>query len=95
MIDRSPLNTGNAEFLDLLYRSWLADPSSVDPRWRDWFSAIEAQPAAGPEMPASRGGRSDLTAKQAKVSALLSANRSRGPRVATSAPPELYPLPLH
>ncbi len=93
MIDRSPLNTGNAEFLDLLYRSWLADPASVDPRWRDWFSAVEAQPAAGPEMPASRGGRSDLTAKQAKVLALISANRYRGHRVATIDPLDLYQRP--
>jgi 2-oxoglutarate dehydrogenase E1 component len=34
------LSGGNAPYVEALYEQFLADPQSVDPRWRDYFSKI-------------------------------------------------------
>ncbi|MDX9767668.1 MAG: 2-oxoglutarate dehydrogenase E1 component [Ectothiorhodospiraceae bacterium] len=36
----SPLDAGNAEFLDTLYEQWLRDPQSVPTHWREWFATL-------------------------------------------------------
>ncbi len=41
----TPLYGGNADFIESLYESFLADPQSVAPAWRDYFTALN--PADG------------------------------------------------
>ena len=42
----------NLAFADELYRSYLADPSSVEPAWRELFETMGVEPAASPVVPA-------------------------------------------
>ncbi|MDR2013240.1 MAG: 2-oxoglutarate dehydrogenase E1 component [Rhodanobacter sp.] len=41
----SPICGGNAAFIEDLYESWLADPSSVGAQWRDYFQALHGREA--------------------------------------------------
>ncbi len=91
MTDTTLFHPGNAEFLDQLYRAWLSDPDSVDPRWRDCFAELREPRTVAPAGPSAT--RSDLTEKQAKVLALISANRYRGHRAADIDPLGLYERP--
>jgi 2-oxoglutarate dehydrogenase E1 component len=45
------LNGGNAGFIEGLYELYLKDPASVDPAWREYFSAL----AAGSESEVAHG----------------------------------------
>ena len=44
LLDSTPLNTilgaGNEAYLESLYEQFLADPSSVELRWRDYFATL-------------------------------------------------------
>ncbi len=46
-MDANQLDLNNARFVDDLYESWLADPASVDPEWRDYFAALDNGGVAG------------------------------------------------
>jgi 2-oxoglutarate dehydrogenase E1 component len=48
----SALYGGNADYVESLFEQFLADPASVDPRWREYFAALPRP--AGPE-PSHRG----------------------------------------
>jgi len=39
----SPLFGGNAAFIEELYESFLSDPESVSPNWRQYFGALQGQ----------------------------------------------------
>jgi 2-oxoglutarate dehydrogenase E1 component len=73
LLASTPLSGGNAPYVEALYEQYLADPQSVEPRWRDFFSQIRAN--AGAEQ-----------AHSAIQAAIL--QRAGKPRVA-AAPPTL------
>jgi 2-oxoglutarate dehydrogenase E1 component len=96
MPNGTPLFSGNAEFLDALYRSYLDDPESVDPTWRAYFADLGA--ASISSAPTDGNGlgvqaRSLLAEKQVKVLEFISANRYRGHREADLDPLKLLERP--
>ena len=40
MLSSTPLAAGNAPYVEAMYERFLADPDSVDPKWRDYFAAM-------------------------------------------------------
>src|SRR5688500_3216731 len=72
LLASTPLSGGNAPYVEALYEQFLADPQSVEPKWRDYFqklrdgggaeqshSAVQAaivQRAGKPRMAAAVGG---------------------------------------
>jgi 2-oxoglutarate dehydrogenase E1 component len=46
MIEPTALYGGNADFLETLYEQYRRDPSSVEPKWREYFGGI-APPVSG------------------------------------------------
>ena len=40
LLSSTPLAAGNASYVEVLYERFLADPQSVDARWRDYFGAM-------------------------------------------------------
>ena len=42
----SYLNGANAPFIEALYENYLADPASVDERWREYFDRLQSQAGA-------------------------------------------------
>ena len=40
LLDSTPLGAGNAPYIESLYEQFLADPGSVEPKWRDYFSGL-------------------------------------------------------
>ncbi|WP_116812974.1 2-oxoglutarate dehydrogenase E1 component [Steroidobacter cummioxidans] len=40
MYKRQPLGAGNAPYIESLYEQFLADPQSVEPKWRDYFAGL-------------------------------------------------------
>ena len=40
----TPLAAGNAPYVEALYEQFLADPESVEPRWREYFAGLGAVP---------------------------------------------------
>ena len=41
MLSNSYLFGANAPFIEQLYESFLQDPASVEPRWRDYFEELQ------------------------------------------------------
>jgi len=41
LLESTPLGAGNAPYLESLYEQYLADPDSVEPRWRDYFGNLK------------------------------------------------------
>ena len=89
------LKSVNAEYIDDLYSSFIADPESVDPSWRYFFEGLdlgaESVPAAlvAPEARLREAGI-DLSA-EAKVAELINAYREMGRLLADIDP--LSPAP--
>jgi 2-oxoglutarate dehydrogenase E1 component len=52
LLDSTPLGAGNAPYIESLYEQFLADPASVEPKWREYFSSLKggarADQAHGP-----------------------------------------------
>jgi 2-oxoglutarate dehydrogenase E1 component len=42
LLDSTPLGAGNAPYIESLYEQFLADPASVEPKWRDFFAGLGA-----------------------------------------------------
>ena len=40
LLDSTPLGAGNAPYIESLYEQFLADPASVEPKWRDYFGGL-------------------------------------------------------
>lgn len=40
LLDSTPLGAGNAPYVESLYEQFLADPASVEPKWREYFSGL-------------------------------------------------------
>jgi 2-oxoglutarate dehydrogenase E1 component len=71
LLDSTPLGAGNAPYIESLYEQFLADPASVEAKWRDYFVALT-------------GGARNETAHGPVRDAL--AQRAREPRAAVTAP---------
>jgi 2-oxoglutarate dehydrogenase E1 component len=39
----TPLAAGNAPYVEAMYEQYLADPASVDPKWREYFASLGGQ----------------------------------------------------
>ena len=96
------LSGGNAAFIEELYEEFLRDPSSLDPKWRDYFKRLQGSGGEIPHGPirerllsrlnsparaAPQGGQSDgASAKQGAVSRLIQVYMNRGHLVANLDP---------
>jgi len=50
MLGNSYLFGSNAPFIEALYESWLKDPASVEPRWRDYFDELQRLDQGAPDV---------------------------------------------
>jgi 2-oxoglutarate dehydrogenase E1 component len=96
------LSGGNAAFIEELYEEFLRDPGSLDPKWRDYFKALQGSGGEIPHGPirerllarlnsparvAAPGVQSDgASAKQGAVSRLIQVYMNRGHLVANLDP---------
>src|SRR5271165_1561526 len=96
------LSGGNAAFIEELYEEFLRDPSSLDPKWRDYFSGFQGAGGETPHGPirerllsrlnsparaAVKVSPSDgASAKQGAVSRLIQVYMNRGHLVANLDP---------
>src|SRR5579862_5355861 len=69
----TPLSGGNADYVEALYEQYLANPSSIDEAWRDYFDAL------GSSAVAERAHR--------PVIAAIAERTQRSARPAAAAPP--------
>jgi 2-oxoglutarate dehydrogenase E1 component len=73
LLDSSPLGAGNAPYVESLYEQFLADPSSVEPAWREYFRSLGGSndAAHGPirEALAERASRPTIAAASTNVAA--------------------------
>lgn len=74
LLASTPLSGGNAPYVEALYEQFLADPQSVDPKWRDYFSKL-------------RDGSSAEQIHSAVIAGV--AQRATKPRMAAGAAPSL------
>jgi len=105
MLEPTPLDGGNAEFLDALYEQYLRDPGSVAEKWRSYFAQLGAAPGEPAHAPlraaiaqrAREGGRAAAStadnARQAAVSRLIQVWINRGHLIANIDPLGLMPRP--
>ncbi|NKC13351.1 MAG: 2-oxoglutarate dehydrogenase E1 component [Gammaproteobacteria bacterium] len=87
MSDATVLSPANAAYLDAIYQSYLHDPGSVEPSWRDYFKSLPTTVAAQSKASVSKSlagngalpeNRSALTEKQSAVLTYIGAVRYRG-----------------
>jgi 2-oxoglutarate dehydrogenase E1 component len=50
MLGNSYLFGANAPFIEALYESYLKDPGSVEPRWRDYFEELQRLDSGAPDV---------------------------------------------
>jgi 2-oxoglutarate dehydrogenase E1 component len=62
LLDSTPLGAGNAPYIESLYEQFLADPASVEPKWRDYFAGLGK---AGGATDVAHGPIRDALAKRA------------------------------
>ncbi len=62
LLDSTPLGAGNAPYIESLYEQFLADPGSVEPKWRDYFAGLGK---AGGGADVAHGPIRDALAKRA------------------------------
>jgi 2-oxoglutarate dehydrogenase E1 component len=77
MLSSTPLAAGNAPYVEGLYEQYLADPASVEPRWRAYFDGLGRQPGE-----VAHGPLVDELARRAKV------RRAATPIAAGASTPE-------
>src|SRR5688572_7485472 len=66
LLDSTPLGAGNAPYIESLYEQFLADPASVEPKWRDYFNGLAAgAKAGGTASDVAHGPIRDALAKRA------------------------------
>src|SRR4029453_13166935 len=73
LLDSSPLAAGNAPYVESLYEQFLADPSSVEPAWREYFRSLGGTNDAAHrpirQAPAERAARRATGVSSASVTA--------------------------
>ena len=62
MLSSTPLAAGNAPYVEALYELYLADPASVEPKWREYFASFGGAPGE-----VAHGPLLELLAQRAKV----------------------------
>ena len=62
LLDSTPLGAGNAPYIESLYEQFLADPSSIEPKWRDYFARL----ANGSRTETAHGPIREALAKRAR-----------------------------
>src|SRR5687768_7846114 len=62
LLDSTPLGAGNAPYIESLYEQFLADPNSVEPKWRDYFARL----AGGARNETAHGPVREALAKRAR-----------------------------
>lgn len=62
LLDSTPLGAGNAPYVESLYEQFLADPASVEPQWREYFSGL----IDGARNETAHGPIRDALAKRAR-----------------------------
>src|SRR5262245_48770668 len=81
LLDSTPLGSilgaGNEAYLESLYEQFLADPSSVDLRWRDYFVSLAPDPSRTAADVAHSPIR-DAVAKRARESHRSTASTASG-----------------
>jgi 2-oxoglutarate dehydrogenase E1 component len=108
--ESSPLQGANATYVEWLYEQFLAEPGSVPPEWRQYFSSLGADGAEVPHSPivnavgqrlrqrgaaAAPGGESaPASEKQAAVSRLIQVYSLRGHQIADLDPLGLWQRPV-
>src|SRR5690349_288182 len=63
LLDSTPLGAGNAPYIESLYEQFLADPASVEPKWRDYFAGLAAKANGASDV--AHGPIRDALAKRA------------------------------
>ncbi|MEW6313388.1 MAG: 2-oxoglutarate dehydrogenase E1 component [Pseudomonadota bacterium] len=105
LLETSYLNSANAAFVEALYEDYLADPASVEARWRSYFDSLQQAGAARdvPHAPVraaykqlarhrvAAGAAAVDARKQVAVLQLINAHRFLGVRCADLDPLKLYP----
>jgi 2-oxoglutarate dehydrogenase E1 component len=110
LLDSTPLGAGNAPYIESLYEQFLADPNSVEPRWREYFESLTQgarDTAHGPirEALAQRARENrvaptqtptapDVSAKQGAVSRFIQVYANRGHLLADIDPLGLMRRPV-
>jgi 2-oxoglutarate dehydrogenase E1 component len=109
LLDTTPLAAGNAPYVEALYEQYLADPASVDPRWRDYFAKLAGanDTAHGPirealaqraftshPVPSGAPATSEDSAKQGGVARLVQVYGNRGHLLADIDPLGLMQRPV-
>ncbi len=109
LLDSTPLGAGNAPYIESLYEQFLADPNSVEPKWREYFARLVSgsrhETAHGPVREAlARRARDirfaapaavgDTSAKQGSVSRLVQVYANRGHLLADIDPLGLMHRPV-
>lgn len=94
--DTSAFAEDNVGFVEDLYEQYLRDPESVDPSWREKFSAMRYGPAplrprARAETAPSHAAVEEILRKQSAVDQLIYQYRTRGHQVADNNPLKLAP----
>ncbi len=101
-LESTPLYGGNADYVEALYEQYVADPASVDARWRDYFKTLTVAPAREashrsiqaaiaerarlPRSAPASAEPAGLSAKQGAVSRLIQIYANRGHLVAQLDP---------
>ncbi|MBC7983943.1 MAG: 2-oxoglutarate dehydrogenase E1 component, partial [Candidatus Obscuribacterales bacterium] len=62
LLESSPLGAGNSAYLESLYEQYLADPTAVEPRWREYFASLQT----GAVQDVAHGPIREAVAKRAR-----------------------------
>jgi len=66
LLDSTPLGAGNAPYLESLYEQFLADPASVDPKWREYFLGVGKTVGNGAAGETAHGPIREALARRAR-----------------------------
>lgn len=96
-MSNSLLSIGNADYVDSLYRQYLADPNAVGAEWQRYFASLEASPSERTDGLAAHTASSaglpspQADVRQAAVSRLMVYYANRGHLAAKIEPLGLSP----
>ncbi len=96
-MSNSLLSIGNADYVDSLYRQYLADPNAVGAEWQRYFASLEASPSERTDRlvahtaPSAGLTSSQADVRQAAVSRLMVYYANRGHLAAKIEPLGLSP----
>jgi len=88
MTDHTPVFNAHPQYIETMYRSWQADPSSVEPDWQAFFRGFDFALSAsnGSETAAGAPVSADNIRKEFSVVNLIYGYRDRGHTLSTTNP---------